>query len=223
MASKIKCQFTGCEVEVSDDSEAIALAMFQSHMLTHSNPVQTTSQRQRLPPIPRPEIKQDITEEDWVCINAEWSNFKSCAGISDDQLVNQLYQCCEKSLARLIIREQPDVLTKGEAGLLAAIKRFAVVKIATSVRRTNLLATRQTSGQSIHEFYANIKAAAAVCQFRVKCKQECCKDMDSLVDYTANVVKDVLLIGIADEEIRKDILSWEDLDKKSDQEVVDFC
>ena len=223
MASKIKCQFTGCEVEVSNDSEAIALAMFQSHMLSHSNPVQTTSQRQRLPPIPRPEIKQDITEEDWVCINAEWSNFKSCAGISDDQLVNQLYQCCEKSLARLIIREQPDVLTKGEAGLLAAIKRFAVVKIATSVRRTNLLATRQTSGQSIREFYANIKAAAAVCQFRVKCKQECCKDVDSLVDYTANVVKDVLLIGIADEEIRKDILSWEDLDKKSDQEVVDFA
>ena len=58
MASKIKCQFTGCEVEVSNDSEAIALAMFQSHMLSHSNPVQTTSQRQRLPPIPRLEIKQ---------------------------------------------------------------------------------------------------------------------------------------------------------------------
>ena len=47
--------------------------------------------------------------------------------------------------------------------------------------------------------------------------------MESLVDYIANIVKDVLLIGIADEEIRKDILSWEDLDKKSDQEVVDFA
>ena len=58
MAAKIKYQFTGCEVKVFNDSEAIALVMFQSHMLTHSNPVQTMNQRQRLSPIPRPEIKK---------------------------------------------------------------------------------------------------------------------------------------------------------------------
>ena len=35
----------------------------------------------------------------------EWSNLRSCAGILNEQLVNQLYSCCEKSLDRLIIRE----------------------------------------------------------------------------------------------------------------------
>ena len=224
MASVVECQFTGCGFKVTNDSEKIALAMFESHMLTHSQPVRKLN----LPPMPRPEINQDITEEDWVCTNTEWTNYKSylkstCPTISDEEIVKQLHQCCEKGLGRLVIREQPDLLSKNEEEVLKAIKKFAVAKVPICVRRTNLLATRQSSGQSIREFYANVKAAAAVCEFRVKCKQECCKNVVSLVDYTANVVKDVLLIGIADDEIRKDILSMQDLDKKSDQEVIDFA
>ena len=224
MASVVECQFTGCGFKVTNDSEKIALAMFESHMLTHSQPVRKLN----LPPMPRPEINQDITEEDWVCTNTEWTNYKSylkstCPTISDEEIVKQLHQCCEKGLGRLVIREQPDLLSKNEEEVLKAIKKFAVAKVPICVRRTNLLATRQSSGQSIREFYANVKAAAAVCEFRVKCKQECCKNVVSLVDYTANVVKDVLLIGIADDEIRKDILSMQDLDTKSDQEVIDFA
>ena len=36
------------------------------------------------------------------------------------------------------------------------------------------------------------------------------------------MVKDVLIAGIADAEISKDLLGWNDLDKKSDREVVEF-
>ena len=86
MASVVECLFTGCGFKVTNDSEKIALAMFESHMLTHSKPVPSL----KLPPMPRPEINQDITEEDWVCTNTEWTNYKSylksiCPTISDKE------------------------------------------------------------------------------------------------------------------------------------------
>jgi hypothetical protein len=63
----IDCQFVGCSVKIEHDSEAVALAMFQSHMMSHQAPTvpTNTTASQKLPPIQRPEVKQDITEEDW--------------------------------------------------------------------------------------------------------------------------------------------------------------
>jgi hypothetical protein len=42
------------------------------------------------------------------------------------------------------------------------------------------------------------------------------------VDYTSNVIKDVVVLGIADPVIQKDVLAWEELDFKDDKEVVAF-
>lgn len=218
---QIPCQYPGCVFESESASEAIALAMFQSHVVSHSQATAATVHSQRLPPIPRPEIKQDVSEEDWTSFVAEWRNFKRCTSIPDDRISDQLYQCCEKSLARLLIREQPDIISEGETELLGAIKRLAVIKIATSVRRTNLLASKQSHGETFREFYANVKAAAATCDFRVKCRHDCCANK-TMVDYTSNVVKDVLIAGIADAEIRKDVLGWTELDTKDDKGVVSF-
>ena len=219
---KIPCQFPGCEVEIEHTSEAVAVAMFQSHVVSHSQV--TTSAKvpsQRLPPIPRPEVKQDISEEDWISFVAEWTNFKRCTEIGNNQIPDQLYQCCDKNLAKLLIREQPDIVSRGEKDLLAAMKKLAVIHIATSVRRTNLLALKQKHGETFREFYANVKATAATCDFRVKCYHECCKD-NCAINYTSNVVKDVLVAGIADADIRKDVLAWAELDLKDDKEVVAF-
>ena len=145
--AEIPCQYPGCGFKAENASEAIALAMFQSHLMSHSQAAAAPAHSQRLPPIPRPEVKQDISEEDWTSFVAEWGNFKRCTGIADNQVTDQLYQCCEKSLARLLIREEPDIVSQGETELLAAMKRLAVIKIATSVRRTNLLSLKQSHGE----------------------------------------------------------------------------
>ena len=42
------------------------------------------------------------------------------------------------------------------------------------------------------------------------------------VDYTPMVVKDILISGIEDSEIRKDVLGMTDLDTKSDKDIVKF-
>ena len=42
------------------------------------------------------------------------------------------------------------------------------------------------------------------------------------MDYTANVIKDVIVLGIVDPDIQKDVLAWEELDEKDDKAVVAF-
>ena len=42
------------------------------------------------------------------------------------------------------------------------------------------------------------------------------------MDYSSIVIKDVLIAGIADPEIRKEVLSWPELDEKNDRELVAF-
>ena len=69
------------------------------------------------------------------------------------------------SLAKLLIREQPDIVSRGEKELLAAMKKLAVIHIATSVRRTNLLALKKKHIEIFCEFYANVKTTAATCDF----------------------------------------------------------
>ena len=98
---------------------------------------------------------------------------------------------------------------------------MAVIQIATSVRRNNLLQTKQDSGESFREFYANVKAVAATCAFQIDCCHACCAEKNS-IDYTHLVVKDILVAGVADSDIRKDLLGWSELDTKSDKEVVKF-
>ena len=220
--TEIPCQFPGCDHKVSHASEAVALVMFKTHAMSHEPMTTSTGRNSKLPPIPRPELGLDVSEEDYCSFVVKWNNFKRISGIGQDSHADQLFQCCDKDLMKLVIRSQPDIVSKGEVELLKEMKDLAVVKVATSARRAQLLASKQAPGETIREFYANVRAAAAICKFEVRCKQTCCAadDKEDMVDYTDMVIKDVLIAGIYDADIRKDILSTADLDKKDDKEVV---
>ena len=221
--TRLQCGFTGCTYVSESESEQVALLQFQSHMASHQQTQQArvATTKQKLPPIERPKLKQDINEEEWNTFYQEWKRFRRCTDIPVGQESDQLFDCCEKSLGRLLLREDPDIIEAGEEALLDAMKKMAVIKIATSVRRTKLLSLKQDHGQNIREFYANVKAQASTCNFSVKCAQTCCANAPN-VDYTPLVVKDILISGIADPDIRKDVLEWPELDTKSVRDLVGF-
>ena len=220
--TQIKCGFTGCNYVSESESEQLALVQFESHMAAHRQPQsKVPSTKQKLPAIERPKLKQDVTEEEWDSFSQEWKRFKRCTDIPNGQEADQLFDCCEKSLGRLLLKEDPNIIDAGETGLLEAMKQMAVIKVATSIRRTKLLSLKQDHGQPIREFYANVKAQAATCNFTVKCGQTCCAAAPA-VDYTPLVVKDILVSGLADSEIRKDVLEWSELDVKSAKDLVGF-
>ncbi len=217
---QIKCQFTNCGEVVEHESEAVAIAMYNSHNGVHAK---TTATPQRslikAPPVPQPILKQDIPAEEWCTFLQEWKQFKKLVTIPPDELADQLYQCCDRPLGRLLLRENPDIVEEGETQLLVAMKKMAVLQVATSVLRARLRTMTQEHGQLFREFFANVRALANTCEYSVKCIHECCAEKEN-IDYTSNVVTEVLIAGIADLEIYKEVLTHPDLDKKSDKDIV---
>ena len=221
MATTIECQFTGCDYIAEHASEAVAIAMLTSHNNIHQGSALRAATKQRVPKIDRPVLKQDINDEDWQAFEAEWRRFKRCTEMSPQDVADQLFQCCDKSLSRLLLKENPEVIETGEVALLRAMKSMAVIHVATTVRRANLLSLRQDHGQTFREFVAIVRAAAATCAYNVKCPHPCCAEK-SFVDYTSLVVKDILISGLEDGEIRKDVLGMPELDAKTDKDILKF-
>ena len=80
---------------------------------------------------------------------------------------------------------------------------------------------KQQHGETFREYYANVRASADACNFKIKCNHACCTNLAD-IDYTSLVVKDVIITGIQDTDIRKYVLAWGELDKKDDKDVVTF-
>ena len=167
--TRIQCQYTGCTYVSENASEAVAIAMLTSHNNIHQGPASRGSTaKQKVPKMDRPELTQDINDEEWQTFEAEWKRFKRCTEMVDGDIADQLIECCEKSLTRLLLKEDPNIIEAGEAALMGAMKRMAVLHVATTVRRTNLMRLKQDHGQTFREFNANVRAVAATCAYNVK-------------------------------------------------------
>ena len=91
--------------------------MLSSHNSVHQGSAPRVATKQRVPKIARPELKQDINDEQWQTFEGEWRRFKHCTEIGQGEIADQLFQCCEKSLSRLLLKEEPNIIEAGEDAL----------------------------------------------------------------------------------------------------------
>jgi hypothetical protein len=80
--TSIACQFTGCEYVAEHTSEPVAIAMFTSHNNVHTGKGAVS----REATIDRPELKQDINDEECQSFQAEWRRFKRCTEIAANEM-----------------------------------------------------------------------------------------------------------------------------------------
>ena len=73
--TRVECGFTECDYISENASEQVALMQFQSHMAVHqqSQVSRPATTKQKLPPIERPKLKQDINEEEWDTLHRNGS------------------------------------------------------------------------------------------------------------------------------------------------------
>ena len=215
----IHCPIPGCDFTIAETVEAVlAAAQLNLHALTHThatstNPAQPT--KQKPPKISRPSITKDTTEEDWNTFVKKWNLFKNGTDIPTTQVTTHLWQCCDPDLEAELFKDVQDIATITEADLLNSIKRLAVISIAASVRRAEFLSLHQDHGQPIRSFAAKVKGKAQTCAFHKDCSN-CFQP----VDYTDEMVKYVVISGIVDEDIKKEVLGIPDLDTKSLNDTV---
>lgn len=218
----IGCPYPDCTFVTDDVDAVVAAALLTIHNNTHVNSGPTTAQadtRQKAPKIDRPSVTQGSTEENWNAFLARWNMFKRGTRLTVGETIQQLFQCCDGDLGDNILRSNPDAIRGTEDELLAAIKRLAVTPVAISVRRSDLLSIKQDHGENVRSFYARINGKAATCAYLMNCPSN---DCNSQVDFTDEIVKDVLISGLSDDDIRKDVLGWSDLDVKTVKDTVTF-
>ncbi len=98
--------------------------------------------------------------------------------------------------------------------ILTAMRSLAVIPVATGVLRAELIKPRQERDEPIRAFAAKVRGKAETCVFTASC--ECGKD----VDYIDHAIRDVILNGIADVGISREVLRTAEILKKPVNDVI---
>ncbi|XP_078377784.1 uncharacterized protein LOC144660939 [Oculina patagonica] len=215
----IACTVPACDFKTDDVSEAIAIALLANHSLVHQRtlPILAGSSQ---PPVPRgpkldrPKVNIGVSTEEWNVFTRRWEVFCTGSGIDEASAPSQLFQCTENKLGDSLLKGNPNAASSTLTDLLNAMRSLAIIPVATGVLRTKLLQLRQERDEPFRAFTARVRGKAETCAFATKC--ECGKN----VDYTDHVIRDVLLSGIFDPDIRREILGTKDVLKTPVNEVI---
>ena len=206
----IPCHIEGCTFTTPDVDNAVAAVMLGHHLSSaHPAPV-----GMKAPTIPPPTISGNVYEDQWDCFTREWAVYKGTVAITADKLPVYLLACCSAELKSSVERANPTIMSKTESEVMAAIKRHAVVSVAASVLRTELLAMKQDHGETVLAFASRALGKARNCKLTVKCPH------DASVDYSEEMVKHVVLAGMYDDEIKRKVLSTANIDSKTLNETI---
>ncbi|KAK3745249.1 hypothetical protein QZH41_001847 [Actinostola sp. cb2023] len=208
---KVECSVPHCDFKTDDVSEAIAIALLANHGLAHQS---TPPAIARGPKLDRPKVNVGVSTEGWNVFVRRWEVFRTGSGIDNASAPAQLFQCAGIELGDNILKANPDAASDNLPQLLADKRSLAVIPVATGVLRTELLQLRQERDEAFRAFTARMRGKAETCAFATKC--ECGKS----VDYTNQVIRDVLLNGISDPDIRREVLGTKDILKTPVNDVV---
>ena len=173
----LKCPFAGCSSSTVEDSEALAIAIFNAHVSTHTSTANQNIQRSggsKSEKIVRPKVTQGMLEEAWNSFLIQWKIYKSSAVLSDAESKLQLIYCCEQDLLEHVLRSEPEITSKDEKDQLESIRKLSVVPVAMGVRRSEVLNLTQDSTELVRSFLSRIQGKAATCNFFTKCTVTCC-------------------------------------------------
>ena len=160
--------------------------------------------------ISRSTVDEGISLEDWLYFEQRWQEYKDATRVAGLDLIYQLLDCCNPDgLRKNLVRVHRDTLAScNEYELLANIKKLAVRTENAMVARDILSKMRQDRDEPVRAYSARLKGQARVCQFTARCQCSSCPNHDACVgvDYSDIVVRDQVILGCADHEIKLDCL-----------------
>ena len=202
----INCAYPGCAFQSEDAPEAAACAILQSHAFSHAAPGPNFN---RAPSeglkLTRPSIDVGVSLEAWNVFTRRWQMFRQGSGINEASATAQLFQCASQILGDSLLKSDAEIVSKPLQELLSAMRRLAVIPVTTGVLRSDLMQMRQVRDEPFRAFAARVRGKADTCAFTVDCI------CGLKINYTDHMICDTLLNGIADDEIRREILGSTDV------------
>ena len=215
----LKCVDETCSYVTGDLSETVGLEMMKLHVSAKHRAVTVKSEdggKPRPERPKRPEVQGDITDEEWLYFESRWGGYKDATGVSGSELLAQLRECMEEGVRRDHHRQYSGVATATEKELLQQIREVVVRKRNRAVTRRNLHELRQQHGEPIRKFAGRVRSLAVISEYEVTCS---CKVK---VPYTDLVIKDQVIAGIANSEIKEAVLSHADVNGMTLDKLVVF-
>ena len=213
----VTCSVPTCNFKTNDVSEALAIALLANHGLAHQHTHQNVSAPTfRGPKLERPKVNIGVSTEEWNVFTRRWEMFCSGSAIDETSAPAQLCQCAGDELSDSLLKANPQAASNTLSQLFADMRSFAVIPVATGVSRTELFQLRQAHDEPFHAFAAppRVCGKAETCAFTTKC--ECAK----IVNYSDHMIRDVLLHGISDIDIRREVLGVSDILETAVNEVI---
>ena len=199
MMESINCPVLGCSYSTPANTDAAVVAtLLNAHTTTHNS----TNTAAKVEKVKRPTISTAGSSEEWAYFETRWDDYKTATRVTGHECVVQLLECCDESLRKDLTRAAGGSLTsKSETDVLAAIRLLAVRDENTMVARVTLHNMRQDRDEPIRNFGARLRGQAGVCKFFMQCPG-CSKD----VNYTDEILRDVVTRGIVDTDVQLDLL-----------------
>ena len=215
----IKCSVPACTFTTEDVSEALAIALLMNHGFVHQHPAPVMAAPPQVsapqgPKLDRPTVDVGVSIEEWNVFIRRWAVFRTGSGIAAAQAPFQLFQCAGPALGDSLLKADPNAASRPLPDLIAAMRSLAVIPVATCVLRTELLQLHQERDEAFRTFAARVRGKAETCAYKAVC--ECGKD----VDYTDHIIRDVLINGIYDTDIRRETLGTPDILTKPVNDVI---
>ena len=225
MSTQFSCKAKDAEgndcTETFDRSlgQPICYAMLYAHMQMAHNitlpaaapaSTDTTPAAAKPEKVKRPTISAAGTSEDFAYISQRWSEYKQACRLTGSDIVFQLLECCDEPLRKDLTRLHGSLISSPEADVLEKIKTLAIRQENVMVARVQLHNLTQDRDEPIRAFSARLKGQSSVCQFNVKC-DTCNVD----IDYSDTIVRDTMIRGICDDDIRLEILGDPELAGKT--------
>ena len=214
---KVSCPAPGCSYSTDDLPVEIVSTLLTVHALEHTRAPVTASKG---PKLNRPVIDVGVDEETWNAFIRRWEAFRQGSDISEAAAPTQLFQCASEPLGDLLLKSDPALTSRSTREVLAAMRSIAVIPVARGVTRAELTQMSQSCDEPIRTFAARVRGKAEKCGFTTSVRCDCGKELS--VDYTAETVRDVILAGINDNDIRREALSAQNLQSETINSVSCF-
>ena len=224
----LRCPINSCDFATDDVDAVGAAAILTIHGTTHSStPAAPPAAQPRAPKLVRPTIKLNSTNEEWNAFFRRWETYRTGSNIPDDSASAQLLECTSPELGDIVLRAYPNFTTMTIGEAIPLLKSLAVVPVALGVLRSELNAMQQDPDETFRTFAARVQGKAETCEYRTKntgtCSAVGCGTRyEGYTYYTDDRIRDTLLQGIADIDIRREALSVRGIQEHPVTDIIAF-
>ena len=227
MAITVECPEQDCTGGTNDEAwkytgdAAVAAVMLEHHLKSHDQQARQTDRKPRPPPLQPPKLSGQCSEAKFEEFKKLWGFYKNSVEMPEGTITSYLLNCLDNDLKTDVHAANADILNMSEEEVLPAIRQYAVQRRAISSLKMELWRMTQDEGENVRKFYARVKELAAQCQLTLPCPEAGCRrNAAPFISYSDVIVKQIILSGLADVDIKKEVLGVEGINNKSLEDTL---